>query len=76
MRKSSMAMRLLGMPVGPVRRPLGKMPPSGLETVVDAARKVWTNDPEVFEPLAKAFAVDIEDRLSNPECRRGLCYKD
>ncbi len=69
-------MRLLGMPVGPVRRPLGKMTPSGLETVVDAARKVWMNSPEVFEPLAKAFAVDIEERLSNLERRRGLCYED
>lgn len=69
-------MRLLGMPVGAVRRPLGKMTPAGLETVLAAARDVWTNNPEILQPLAKAFDVDIEDRLSRPECRQGLSYDD
>ncbi len=69
-------MLLLGMPVGPVRRPLGKMTRAGLETVVSAAQKVWTNAPDILEPLGKAFDVDIEERLSDPAFRRGLCYDE
>ncbi len=69
-------MRLLGMPVGPVRRPLGKMTPSGLGVVVAAARQVWESAPEVLEPLARAFDVDVEDRLSNAKYRRGLSYEN
>ncbi len=69
-------MRVLGMPVGPVRRPLGRMTPSGLEVVIAAARQVWESDPEVLEPLAKAFDVDVEERLSNVAHRRGLAYEN
>jgi len=69
-------MRLLGMPVGPVRRPLGRMTRAGLSKVIEAARRVWTQTPEVFSPLAAAFEVDIEERLSEPKWRRGLVYED
>jgi len=69
-------MRLLGMPSGPLRRPLGRMTPAGLEVVVNAARKVWNETPEVLAPIEDAFGVDIEERLSNPECRAGLAYED
>jgi len=67
-------MRLLGMPVGPVRRPLGRMTPAGLEKVIAAAASVWQDNPEVLEPVAAAFEVDIEERLSAPEHREGLTY--
>lgn len=69
-------MRLLGMPSGPVRRPLGRMTPAGLDVVVNAAREVWQNNPEVLKPAEKAFDVDIEDRLTNPEYRKDLAYRD
>jgi 4-hydroxy-tetrahydrodipicolinate synthase len=69
-------MRLLGMPVGPPRQPLGKMTPAGLDVVLSAARKVWDSAPEVLEPLATAFDVDIERRLADPQCRQGLTYED
>jgi 4-hydroxy-tetrahydrodipicolinate synthase len=66
-------MRVLGMPAGPVRPPLGKMTPAGLDLVVRAARTVWDNDPEVLQPIQEAFGVDIAERLADPELRRGLC---
>jgi len=69
-------MRLLGMPSGPARRPLGRMTPAGLEVVVEAARKVWSETPEVLRPAAEFFGVDIEERLSDPERRAGLAYDD
>lgn len=67
-------MRLLGMPVGGVRRPLGKMTPAGLEVVARAAKTVWQKNPAILEPIAAAFEVDIGQRLTDPDCRRGLAY--
>jgi len=67
-------MRLLGVPVGPLRQPLGKMTPSGLQAVGRAARQVWQKNPEILEPLGRAFCIDIEERLSDPACCRGLSY--
>jgi len=69
-------MRLLGMPVGPVRRPLGKMTRAGLATVCNAAATIWKNHPEVLEPVAETFDVDVEARLADPACREGLAYDD
>ncbi len=67
-------MALLGMPAGPCRRPLGKMTQQGLEFVLSVARKVQTENPEILQPIADFFDVDINDRLDNPEYRQGLFY--
>ncbi|MBW1694124.1 MAG: 4-hydroxy-tetrahydrodipicolinate synthase, partial [Deltaproteobacteria bacterium] len=69
-------MSILGMPSGGCRQPLGKMTQNGLETVLSAARKVQTDNPEIFQPIAEFFNVDIEDRLNNPSYREGLCYDE
>jgi len=69
-------MRLLGMPVGVCRRPLGLMTRKGLEVVLGAARTVWQSNHEIFEPVARAFQVDIAERLQDPACLQGLCYED
>jgi 4-hydroxy-tetrahydrodipicolinate synthase len=66
-------MRVLGMPAGPVRSPLGKMTPAGLESVLAAARAVWKKNPEILEPVGEAFDVDVGDRLFNLDYCRGLC---
>ncbi|MFO8008391.1 MAG: 4-hydroxy-tetrahydrodipicolinate synthase [Candidatus Brocadiia bacterium] len=68
-------MRLLGMPCGGVRQPLGRMTSQGLETVVATALRVWRDNPEILKPVAQAFDVDIERRLHEPEFRRGLAYE-
>ena len=67
-------MQILGVPSGPCRRPLGKMTEKGLAVVVDAARTVHENTPEILQPLADFFNIDIRERLENPAYRKGLSY--
>jgi len=65
---------VLGMPAGPCRQPLGKMTKKGMAVVLDAARKVQADNPEIFQPLAEFFNVDIDERLNNPKNWEALCY--
>ncbi|MCG6974561.1 MAG: 4-hydroxy-tetrahydrodipicolinate synthase [Desulfobacterales bacterium] len=67
-------MSILGMPSGGCRRPLGKMTRNGLETVLKAVRNVQANHPEILEPVAEFFNVDIEGRLNDPSTWDGLFY--
>jgi 4-hydroxy-tetrahydrodipicolinate synthase len=67
-------MNLLGMPAGPCRQPLGKMTRVGLEVVLTNVRKVYNANPQVLDPIADAFDVDIADRLNNPKYLEGLTY--
>ena len=67
-------MSVLGMPSGNCRQPLGKMTRNGLNAVIDAARKVYANAPEILQPIADFFNVDLTDRLENPAYREGLYY--
>jgi 4-hydroxy-tetrahydrodipicolinate synthase len=69
-------MNILGMPAGPCRQPLGKMTKAGIEVVLNAARTVWKNNPEVLTPIADFFNVDIEARLSDESFLEGLTYSD
>ena len=69
-------MSILGMPSGGCRKPLGKMTRNGLETVLKAARKVQADHPEIFEPIAEFFNIDIEDRLNDSSILEGLYYKE
>ena len=68
-------MSILGMPSGSCRQPLGKMTRNGVDTVLEAARKVQANAPEILQPVADFFNVDIEDRLENLAYREGLYYE-
>lgn len=68
-------MNILGMPAGPCRSPLGKMTLGGLAKVIDAARQVYETRPELFEPLEEFFDVDVGERLSGKDYRRGLYYE-
>lgn len=67
-------MQLLGMPSGPCRRPLGKMTQKGFNVLLAAAKKVQASNPEIFEPVASFFNVDIEERLNTPKFQEGLWY--
>ncbi len=69
-------MAILGMPAGPCRRPLGRLTRTGLDVLLDAARKVYTKTPQLFEPLAEFFGVDVEARLNDPKYREGLYYEE
>lgn len=68
-------MALFGMPVGPCRRPLGRMSRKGLDVVLSVARQVQTNNPEILQPLADFFNIDVAARLDNPIHRQGLFYE-
>lgn len=67
-------MQLLGMPSGACRRPLGKMTQKGFLVLLNAAKDLQTNNPEIFEPIASFFNVDIEERLSNQQLHSDLWY--
>ncbi|WP_022667225.1 4-hydroxy-tetrahydrodipicolinate synthase [Desulfospira joergensenii] len=67
-------MQILGMPSGPCRKPLGRMTRKGLDIVLAAMKKVQSRTPELFEPIQKAFNVDIDERINNPEYHVGLWY--
>jgi 4-hydroxy-tetrahydrodipicolinate synthase len=67
-------MSLLGMPSGGCRQPLGKMTQNGLQTVLDAVRKVQTTAPEILQPVAEFFNVDIAARLENDKYLEDLSY--
>lgn len=68
-------MAILGMPGGNCRQPLGKMSKKGLNTVLDAARILQKNNPEIFQPVADFFGLDVEERLSNESFAQRLCYE-
>ncbi len=67
-------MNVLGMPSGPCRQPLGKMTRKGIEVVLAATRKVYEANPQVLEPVAEHFGVDLKDRLYNEKYLEGLYY--
>jgi 4-hydroxy-tetrahydrodipicolinate synthase len=67
-------MNVLGMPSGPCRQPLGKMSRNGLEVVLSNARKVYENNPEILQPVADYFNVDLKERLYNERYLEGLFY--
>ena len=68
-------MSLLGMPSGGCRQPLGKMTQNGMQTVLDAVRKVQATAPEILQPVAEFFNVDIAERLENEKYQEGLAYE-
>ncbi len=69
-------MSVLGMPVGPCRRPLGRMTEKALDVVLEAGRSVFQAAPEVFAPIESFFGVDVEARLNMPTSWEGLAYGD
>jgi 4-hydroxy-tetrahydrodipicolinate synthase len=67
-------MNVLGMPSGPCRQPLGKMTQKGLQIVLLNARKVYEDSPQIFQPIADHFDVDLKGRLYNKKYLEGLTY--
>lgn len=67
-------MQLLGMPGGPCRSPLGKMSQKGFHVLLDAIKKVQAKTPEIFEPIATFFNIDIEERLNTTQFHKALWY--
>jgi 4-hydroxy-tetrahydrodipicolinate synthase len=68
-------MQILGMPSGRCRRPLGRLSRNGLERLLAAARSVQKESPEIFQPAAEFFNIDVEERLNRDKYWQGLCYE-
>ncbi len=68
-------MTIIGMPSGGCRRPIGKLTKNALDVVLNAARKVLSESPEILEPAASFFNVDIESRLEDSSKWKHLCYE-
>jgi 4-hydroxy-tetrahydrodipicolinate synthase len=69
-------MAVLGMPGGRCRPPLGRLTRTGMDQLMNAARKVYDTGPQLFEPLADFFNVDVEARLNDPTYQEGLYYEE
>lgn len=68
-------MSILGMPSGRCRQPLGKLTQNAMDKVLAAGRKVQSETPEIFKPIADFFSVDIEERLNIPKNWESLVYE-
>lgn len=55
----------LGIPVGPCRRPLGKMTKPAVEKCRQALQQVYAAAPELLKPINDAFGVNVEKRLGD-----------
>ncbi|HYF50418.1 MAG TPA: 4-hydroxy-tetrahydrodipicolinate synthase [Planctomycetota bacterium] len=55
----------LGVPVGPCRRPLGKMTKPAVEKCREALRQVFNANPDNLKPLNEAFGTNVEQRLNS-----------
>ncbi len=58
-------MQGLGMPSGPVRKPLGKMTSVGIAVLRSAVKSVWDNNPEMLQPIADFYGIDIAARIND-----------
>ncbi len=67
-------MNVLGMPSGPCRQPLGKITRAGLDVVLTSVRKVYEANPQILQPVADFFSVDLKERLYNEKYIEGLYY--
>jgi 4-hydroxy-tetrahydrodipicolinate synthase len=46
----------------------------GIDVVLNAGRTVWKDNPEILEPIADFFGVDIEARLYDESILSELAY--
>ncbi|QTA79539.1 4-hydroxy-tetrahydrodipicolinate synthase [Desulfonema limicola] len=67
-------MDILGMPSGGCRQPLGKLTKNGLKIVLEAARKVQAESPEIFKPVSDFFGIDIDEKLKESNDFDKFCY--
>jgi 4-hydroxy-tetrahydrodipicolinate synthase len=67
-------MNILGMPSGPCRQPLGRLTKKGIKVLLNNARKVYENNPNILEPLEDFFDIDLSRRLYSKNYWRNLHY--
>ena len=52
------------------------MTKQGIQVVLDAAKEVHANNPEILEPIESCFGVNIAERLNNEKFCDGLYYDE
>jgi 4-hydroxy-tetrahydrodipicolinate synthase len=67
-------MQILGMPSGPCRQPLGKMTKKGFNIILNTARAIYKQNPELFTPIEEFFNVNLQERLYERKFWKGLYY--
>ena len=68
------AMMAMGLPSGHPRNPLGKMTKEGINIVKNALLEVLNKNPEILEPIASFYNVDVEARLKSEKSWENLSY--
>ena len=73
-------MHMLGMINGNCRQPLGKMSRKGLASILEAARRVHSESPDILGPAGQFFNSDVDNRLNDPQLEKqyynDLCYPE
>ena len=67
-------MGLIGILDCGCRRPLGKMTKTGFNKVLEIARKVQNNNPEILKPAVEFFNINMDERLNNATLWENLYY--
>lgn len=68
-------MNILGIPAGPCRPPLGKLTKKALNVLLSQVRKVYSENPEILQPIESFFDVKLDERLNNKKYLEGLYYE-
>jgi 4-hydroxy-tetrahydrodipicolinate synthase len=69
-------MRVLGMPAGPCRKPLGKLTSAGAGVIRGVLNGVMRDNPEILEPVGTFYNSDIEARVNDEKIWQSLVYAD
>jgi 4-hydroxy-tetrahydrodipicolinate synthase len=51
------------------------MTKNGVEVVLEAGRTVWKNNPEILQPVADFFGVNVEERLFDNSLLKPVMYE-
>lgn len=66
-------MRILGLPSGPSRQPLGLVTKQALDFILEQSKLVYENS-DLFKPAESFFDIDFQERLYSDKHINGLYY--
>ena len=67
-------MRILGLPSGPSRQPLGLVTRQALDFILEQSKLVYENS-NLFKPAEDFFDIDFQERLYSDKYIAGLYYE-
>ena len=67
-------MRILGLPSGPSRQPLGLVTRQALDFILEQSKLVYENS-NLFKPAEDFFDIDFQERLYSDKYITGLYYE-